>query len=90
LQGLDPTEIRKGFRGYHIEFRRREVARRETDAGSESTISLVESVDQAADHSGDDTEPLFESKRDGIFRQARKATWEHRSSTSTATAISTS
>jgi hypothetical protein len=41
--------------------------------GSESTVPLVEAIDQAADHSGDEFELFLESKRGGVFDELASA-----------------
>ena len=54
------------FRGHHTDFHICDGARRDKfELGS--NIALVEAVDQATDHPGDDFEPLLESKRCGVF-----------------------
>jgi hypothetical protein len=60
------TFVTSEFRGHHTEFHICDVARRDKfELGS--NIALVEAVDQATDHPGDDFEPLLESKRCGVF-----------------------
>jgi len=45
----------------------------ESAFAGESSVSLVEAIDQAADHSCDDFELLFESNRCGLFDKAAPA-----------------